>query len=233
MDILDNDLGNKYIDLGALGEIELVEVAGSDISVVCAARVSYGKRKTELDEADIKLIKYLIKHNHVSVLEHNLMTFRVKLPKPIAVQWMRHQSQKFNEISGRYVEFEDEFYIPEKFRKQHESSKQASVEAEWNSLEEPTINMLYRDAINNSYIKYKRLLELGVAKEQARMILPFGFMTEIYASMNLRSFMHWYIARIDSHAQWEIQQFAKAAIQLVEPHFKHSIEAFKEIKSNV
>lgn len=223
----------SIIDLGALGEIELVDIAGSDLSVCNAARVSYGKRKIELDEADIKLIKYLIKHNHVSVLEHNLMTFRVKLPKPIAVQWMRHQSQKFNEISGRYVEFKDEFYTPDNFRKQHASSKQASVEAEWSEAELLDINTVYKESINSAYNSYKFLLDKGVAKEQARMILPFGFMTEIYASMNLRSFMHWYIARVDPHAQWEIQQFAKAALQLVEPHFKHSIEAFKEIKSNV
>ena len=216
------------IDLGALGEIELVDIMGNDLTVVNSARISYSKRKEEIDEGDIKLIKYLIKHNHVSTLEHCYMTFRVKCPKPIAVQWMRHQSQKFNEISGRYVEFEDEFYTPDHFRQQHVSSKQASVEGVWSDVFHDGIKEQYQVAIHQAYTTYKWLLEQGVAKEQARMVLPFGFMTELYVSMNLRSFLHWYVARIDPHAQWETQQLAKAALQLVEPHFKHSIEAFKE-----
>lgn len=220
------------MDLGSLGSITLEAVSGSDLDIVNAARVSHGKRKEELDDKDIRLINYLVEHKHFSPFEHTQLRFHVKCPKPIAVQWMRHRTWAYNEISGRYVEFLDEFYEPEQFRKQAAVNKQASEATEWDKEVEETIRAKYQCALNTSYDWYKDLLALGVAKEQARMILPFGFMTEFYATVNLRNFIHWYTLRDHPGAQWEMRCFAKAALQLVEPYFEHSIKAFKEI-SNV
>lgn len=223
---------SNIIDLGSLGEVELIHSVGDDLTVVNSARISYGKTKTELDDKDIKLINYLIKNNHVSTLEHTLMTFRVKAPKPIIVQWFRHKSQCFNEVSGRYVEFEEEFYYPDEFRVQSDSSKQASIEAEWSGDKQYVMKFFYEEAIKQGYARYKSLLNMGVAKEQARMVLPFGFMSEAYISMNLRSFLHWYEARSHEHSQWEIRCFANAVYDLVEPLYPNTIKAFKD-RNNV
>lgn len=211
-----------------IGELELISISGDDLSIVNSARVSYGKRKFELDDSDKKLIKYLINHDHVSTLEHCFITFRARIPKPIAVQWMRHRSWAFNEQSGRYIEIEDEFYTPRSIRKQHESSKQASVEFEFPEEDAVHIRNIYDNSYQIAHSAYKQLLTKGVAKEQARMVLPFGFFTEIWASCNLRSFLHWYKARSDAHAQWEIQEIAKTALSMVEDKFPVAIAAFKE-----
>lgn len=210
-----------------IGELELIAVAGDDLSIVNSARVSYGKRKTEIDESDKKLIKYLINHNHVSTLEHCFITFKARIPKPIAVQWMRHK-WAYNEQSGRYIEIEDEFYTPQSIRKQHESSKQASVEFEFPEEDAVHIRNIYYNTYKIAHAAYKQLISKGVAKEQARMVLPFGFYTEMWASCNLRSFLHWYKARSDSHAQWEFQEIAKTALSMVEDKFPVAIAAFKE-----
>jgi thymidylate synthase (FAD) len=216
--------------LGSLGEIELIDYMGTDLTIVNSARVSYGKRKLALDDKDRKLIRYLIKNNHVSTLEHCYMTFRIKCPKPINVQWLRHQSWKFNEISGRYVEFENEFYIPDSFRQQHKSSKQASIEGDLSSKSQDWARDMYKDSIDKAYSTYLHLLDSGIAKEQARGVLPFAFMTEFYATCNLRSFIHWYIARSHEHAQWEIQQFAKALMEKVKVIYPEAVECFLEVE---
>jgi thymidylate synthase (FAD) len=214
------------LDLGALGSIELLDVKGSDIDCANAARVSFGKRKTELEESDIKLINYLVKHEHMSPFEHNQITFLIKCPKPINVQWLRHRTWSYNEISGRYVEFDEDLYTPDEFRQQSKNNRQASQEAK--DLDQASAKSIYKLGMNTAFDSYKKLLEMGVAREQARMVLPFGFMTEFYATVNLRNFIHWYKLRDHEGAQYEIRQFAKAALQLVEPHFPHTIKAFKE-----
>lgn len=219
---------NTYVDLGNLGTVELVDFMGTDLTISNSARVSYGKRKTKLDEKDEKLIKFLIKHNHVSTLEHCVMTFMVRCPKPINVQWLRHRSQAFNEISGRYVEFEDDFYIPEVFREQSKDSKQASEKSVL--FDKDYLAGFFEGLYTSAHEKYKKLIDLGLAKEQARMAMPFGFMTEFYVTMNLRSFLHWYRARVDKHSQWEIQQFAKASLHLVKDLYPVATKTFMEVQ---
>ena len=110
------------------GFVKLVDHMGSDLSVVNAARVSFGKRKEAFDEADGKLIDYLAQHDHTSPFRHTALTFHVKAPIFVFRQWMKHRiASEFNEISGRYVEFpEDEFFVPETFRRQAKVNKQGS-----------------------------------------------------------------------------------------------------------
>jgi thymidylate synthase (FAD) len=218
-------MGNKIILDHGIGEIELIRASGTDLDVVNAARISFSKRKTELDDADKKLNKYLVNNNHVSTMEHNYITFSVKCPKPLAVQWFRHKSWSFNERSLRYCESDDEFYTPQQVRRQHESSKQASVEGGFTGDDLEHIKNIYDNTYKLVYSAYTTLIDKGVAKEQARMILPFGFFTEFWATCNLRSFMHWYIARIDAHAQWEIQELAKAAMELIKDQYPETIQA--------
>ena len=118
----------KSIDLygDGIGKVEYVEHMGSDLTIVNSARVSFGVHKEELDERDIKLIKYLIKHKHTSTLEHNFITFRFKVPLFIRSQHHRHRTWSYNEISRRYTDVNLEFYQPTEFRTQHKSNRQAS-----------------------------------------------------------------------------------------------------------
>ena len=108
------------------GYVELVDHMGSDLTIVNSARVSFGKHKQTLDEKDIKLIKYLVKNKHTSTFEHNVVTFRIKVPLFVRSQHHRHRTWSYNEISRRYTDFNIEFYEPDSFRTQHKSNRQAS-----------------------------------------------------------------------------------------------------------
>jgi len=112
-----------------ISSLELVRASGSDVDVVNAARVSYGKFTDTIQEGDVKLIRFLVKHKHTSPFEHNQLSFRVKAPIFVARQWMRHRISSYNEISYRYVKAQLEFYIPPKWRYQDTQNKQASVGA--------------------------------------------------------------------------------------------------------
>jgi thymidylate synthase (FAD) len=131
-----------------------------------------------------------------------------------------------NEISGRYIELPDEAYIPVSLRKQSDNNKQASVESVWVEEDYAEVMKIYEESYKKSYEAYKKVLEKGVAREQARALIPFGFFTKFVTSINLRNLIHWYNLRIDIHAQWEHQQFATAAIELLkDTDIKYSIEA--------
>lgn len=209
-------------------KVDLIQIWGDDLTVVNSARVSFGKTKTVLDDKDIKLIKYMAKHNHVSVFEHCGVTFRLEIPIFIARQLMRHRSHSFNEISGRYVEFEDEFFVPSKFRQQDENLKQGSKSEEDSNLDNDQILDIYNFSLEQSYNNYKKLLELGVCKEQARALLPLALMTQLYATCNLRSLVHFLMLRLDSHSQKEIRDVALEMLRLVKEtdNFKYTLEAY-------
>ena len=116
-----------YIDIeDSIGNVEYIQHVGDEVTIVNAARVSFGKHKKELDKADIKLINYLIKHRHTSTLEHNTITFRFTVPLFVRSQHMRHRTWAYNEISRRYTSIDMQFYEPSMFRTQHSSNRQAS-----------------------------------------------------------------------------------------------------------
>jgi len=117
---------SHYLYDDDIGCIELVQHMGEDITVVNSARVSFGVHKEVLDEKDKKLINYLIKHRHTSTLEHNIATFRIKVPLFVRSQHHRHRTWSYNEISRRYTDSNIQFYEPNSFRTQHKSNRQAS-----------------------------------------------------------------------------------------------------------
>ena len=208
------------------GFVKLVDHMGSDLSVVNAARVSFGKRKDVFDDADEKLVSYLAQHDHTSPFRHTAMTFHVKAPIFVFRQWMKHRiASEFNEISGRYVEFpEDEFFVPETFRRQAKVNKQGSE----GQVDGPTgvqAQELFLAACRNSVTQYKALIQLGVCREQARCVLPLGLYSEVYWTVSLQAAAHFIRLRTDSHAQWEIQQFAHGVRQLVEGIFPAGLKA--------
>jgi thymidylate synthase (FAD) len=208
------------------GFVKLIDHMGSDLSVVNAARVSFGKRKATFDEADTKLITYLAEHEHTSPFRHAALTFHVKAPIFVFRQWMKHRiSSEFNELSGRYVEFpEDEFFVPETFRRQAKVNKQGSegtlAEAAGQEAHER-----FLAACKNAVAEYKKLIALGVCREQARCILPLGLYSEVYWTVSLQAAAHFIRLRTDGHAQWEIQQYAHAVKRMVEDLFPNALKA--------
>jgi len=196
-----------------------VRVSGSDLDVVNAARVSLGKVSTELDERDTKLIKFLMEHDHTSPFEHNQVSFRIKAPMYVVRQWMRHRMNSYNEISYRYVKAPLEFYTPSNWRIQDTVDKQASV----GGFDNQELTAAYKKNIESAVEAYEKLLEAGVAREQARGCLPVCTYTEFIFTTNLHSLMHFMKLRIPKNAQWEIQVYARALLKLTLPHFPISL----------
>ena len=204
------------------GFIDVVDVMGSDLSVVNAARVSFGKRKEEMTPGDTKLIRYLWTHMHTSPFRHASIQFHLKAPIFVLRQWMKHQvGCAWNEISGRYVVFEPDFYIPDNWREQHESNKQGS---KGSVADQTAASELYEATLKQQFDAYNELLAQGVCKEQARMVLPVATYSECYWTCSLQAIMHFLSLRLDAHSQWEIRQYAAAVFALVKERFTVSLE---------
>ena len=219
-----------------IGKVELVQSMGEDITVVNSARVSFGVQKDVLDEKDKKLINYLIKHNHTSTLEHNIATFRIKVPLFVRSQHHRHRTWSYNEISRRYTDSDLEFYIPNTYRTQHKSNRQASnFEEKINppmsvygiDLESRLCNEAIEHHVNMSLELFNDMIEKGVAREQARMILPQNLYTEYYATANLNNILKFINLRTHEGAQWEIQELAKAMLEIAEEIWPITVSSYK------
>jgi len=221
-----------------IGKVELVDAVGSDLTIVNSARVSFGVHKSELDDKDRKLIRYLIKHKHTSTLEHCFVTFRVKVPLFIRSQHHRHRTWSYNEISRRYTAEKLEFYEPKAFRTQHESNRQASNE---NELVNPMVSLdgfvlnasdfvkvMHRDCVH----LYNQLMDAGVCREQARGVLPQNLYTEYYASANLNNILKFIELRSHEGAQLEIQRVAEAMLSILEELYPETLKAYNETKQH-
>ena len=186
-------------------EVELIDHMGTDASVVNAARVSFGKRIKEMSEGDTKLIRYLAKHNHWSPFGHASVQFRIKAPIFVARQLVKHQvGLTWNEISRRYVDYEPEFYEVDSWRGRPINKKQGSSEEEIVWINRSTRTDALQSQVENIALKnYNRMLEAGVAPEQARMILPQSMMTEWYWSGTLYAFARICNLRCAEDAQYE------------------------------
>ena len=211
------------------GFVRLVDVMGDDMSVVRAARVSYGK-ESKGESADRKLIHYLMKHNHGTPFEHIVFTFHIRCPIFIARQWFRHRIGSFNEISGRYTELEMDFFRPIEIRENRTSNHQASIEGEFSDEE---INSMFEKWDNTLEViesTYQYFLKRGMAREQARAILPVGTYTEFYWSVNLRSLFNFIHLRTAKDAQFEMCQYADVISNITEEIAPWCFEAFLENK---
>ena len=236
-------INNKTIKLynsvkDDIGSVQYIQHVGSDKTIVNAARVSFGVEKEELNEKDKKLIKYLIDHKHTSTLEHNIITFKFCVPMFVRSQHMRHRTWSYNEISRRYTDKNLQFYQPSEFRTQHKSNRQAS---NVNETIDPTIATTFLDTYATAneaiglWTKYSldlfdKLIEKGVCREQARMVLPQNLYTEYYGTVNLSNLYKFISLRLHEGAQWEIQQVAKACLEITQSlwptptnHFKKNI----------
>ena len=182
-------------------QVKVIDVMGTDLSVVNAARVSFAKESKEFSDKDEKLIKYLAKHNHWSPFGHASLQFRIKAPIFVARQLVKHQvGLVWNEVSRRYVDDEPEFYIPKEWRLKADDKKQGSSEE--------TIEYNIDGSIQFVKQTYDNLLKAGVAPEMARMVLPQNLYTEWYWSGTLMAFARVCNLRCAKDTQWETQQIA-------------------------
>lgn len=205
---------------------EYVDHMGSDLTVVNAARVSFAKSKEILDKSDEKLIKYLAENNHWTPMAHPQITLRMKAPVFVRTQCFKHK-QGFveNEVSRRYVADTPEFYIPDVWRgKPTDGAKQGSSQTEVYVLRRKmggivTVKGSYENYLEYALDLYEEMIEIGVAPEQARMILPQSMYTEWFWTGSLASYARFYKQRSDPHAQAEIQELAKMVDTVIRPLF--------------
>lgn len=221
-------------------KVDLIDYMGSDLTVVNAARVSFNKRKEELDVSDEKLIRYLAAHSHWTPFAHPSITVRIKAPIFVARQLYRHKVGFVeNEVSRRYVDEEPEFFFPDKWRgrptggaKQGSSDEEITALYQYSTDDGKTVSIHPTD-------KYKMLLDLaeevyseflveGIAPELARMVLPQSMYTEWYWTGSLASFARVYKQRIDPHAQKESQDIARMLGEKIEPLFPVSWKVLTE-----
>ena len=227
------------VDVLDKGYIEVVDTLGDDLTPVNAARVSFGGRSKEFTDKDRRLSKFLIKHKHFSPFRHQHIMVIIKAPEFVLRQWYKHvvgiettsthvtKDHAWNEISGRYVEVE-EFYFPDVWRKQSEDNKQAS-EGELDELQQKRMELAYRTYMNQVGMVYGNMISSGVAKEQARIVLPLSQYTQVWWTASFQSVMNFIELRDEPTAQWEIQQYAKVLKQVMLDIFPETTKLWSEI----
>lgn len=215
------------------GFVRLVDYLGSDARIVQAARVSYGEG-TKTFRQDKGLITYLLRNDHTSPFEQVNFTFHIKMPIFVARQWVRHRTARMNEISGRYSVMEDEAYLPalENINAQSEDNKQArSQEPLDEKLQREVATILAEDQ-KRAFETYHKLLDLGIARELARINLPLSLYTEIYWQMDLHNLFHFIKLRLDPHAQYEIRVYAEVILSIIKSVCPIACEAFENYVLN-
>ena len=226
VDYMNEVIGNeiKVLDHGF---IRVVDYMGDDAAVVQAARVSYGKGTKSVSE-DAGLINYLMRHKHSTPFEMCEIKLHVKLPIFVARQWIRHRTGSFNEYSARYSVLEDEFYIPsnENLGLQSASNKQERE----GRLYETMANQVIFNIIEHSqeaYILYTNMLEEGVAREIARMVLPLNIYSQWYWKVDLKNLLDFLNLRTDPHAQYEIRVYADEIEKILSHWLPMTYSAYK------
>jgi thymidylate synthase (FAD) len=209
------------------GFVRLDEAMANDLSVVNGARVSFAKHKTEMDDADAGLIRFLMRDRHGTPFEHNAFRFHIRAPIFVAREWFRHRVGSFNEFSMRYARATDDFYIPapEDVRSQIGKPGAYSFEPVADDVAETTREEL-QQVYEAAYAAYERLVELGVARELARAALPVGAYTEFYWTVNARALMNFLSLRNAETAQREIRRYAEACERFFAERMPITYEAF-------
>jgi thymidylate synthase (FAD) len=209
------------------GFVRLDDAMADDLSVANGARVSFARRKDELDESDEGLIRFLMRERHGTPFEHNAFRFHVRCPIFVAREWFRHRVGSFNEFSLRYAKATDDFYVPEPedVRSQVGKPGAYSFEPVSDELAETTREQL-RAVYETAFATYEQLVELGVARELARSLLPVGAYTEFYWTVNARSLMNFLSLRNSETAQREIRRYAEACERFLEEKMPISYAAF-------
>lgn len=226
-----NDLRWKKIPVLDDGFVCLVDVMGDDSSVVQAARVSYGEGTKKVSD-DRTLIRYLLRHRHTTPFEMVEIKFLVRVPMDCWRQWIRHRTANVNEYSTRYSLAIDaaQTTTPDEWRTQAKSNRQGSGDPLSPELGQK-LTQQEKELQDQMKSVYNERIEAGVAREQARKDLPLATYTEAYWKIDLHNLLHFLALRMDSHAQLEIRNYAKAiGEQIVAPLFPIVWEAFQDYR---
>ena len=227
---------NNVLDKGF---IEVIDSLGDDLTVVNSARVSFGKRKEVYDKTDERLVRYLAKYKHFSPFRHLQVQFHVKAPEFVMRQWYKHvvgiettsnssaKDHAWNEISGRYVPVSD-YYEPSVWRKQSDDNKQAS-EGVLDDLQQKRMTDAYNDLMRKVRMTYDKMVKAGMAKEQARIILPLNQYTEVYWTASFQAVMNFIELRNEKTSQIEIQEYAKVMLEQMKEVFPKTTKIWSEV----
>jgi len=220
------------------GYVRLVDMLGDDLSVVNAARVSYDKEKSEFDEKDARLLKFLLREKHTSPFRHAAMTFEVYAPLFVARQWWKYavasshidDQNGWNESSRRYITEDEEFYVqsPSQWRSKPENSKQGSgAPVDGDTGHEFTNSLL--KTIEDGIVKYQEAMDNGVAPEIARLFLPaYGMYVRYRWTVSLQGVLTFLDQRMPHDAQSEIREYAEAVLKLTKQAFPETIDLLYE-----
>jgi len=226
--------------LDHIGYIELVDTLGDDLTPVNAARVSFGAKSDEFKEKDRKLSKFLIKHKHFSPFRHQHIQVIIKAPEFVMRQWYKHvvgiettsthvtKDHAWNEISGRYVPYED-FYIPDDYRAQSDDNKQASDGV---VDDQDGASALWKKSQSTAIKCYREMLDMGMAKEQARSILPLTVYTQVWWTASFQSIMNFIELRDEKTSQVEIQEYARALKEIMLEVYPETTKLWEEVYWN-
>jgi thymidylate synthase (FAD) len=215
------------------GFVRLVDSMGDDLSIVRSARVSYDADWRAGDEnKDDKLISYLLRNTHTSPFESVVFTFEIKCPIFVARQWHRHRTWSYNEVSARYTELPEEYYMPKE-----ESLTKQSTDNKQGRSEDPIKDrrFCYESLENHSiqaFEAYKYYLQCGMARELARMVLPLNTYTRFFGTVNLHNLLHNFLPlRLDHHAQYEIRVYAEAIQDIIKEIVPVTMRHWGELES--
>lgn len=217
--------------------VELIDVMGSDTTIARAAWISTGPDEREKDEGRVGgLLRYLMSHRHGTPFEHTSVTFRVHAPIMVFREWHRHRVQAYNEQSGRYTQFDPVFYLPSEERplvNVGTSARPQMGHGDPDLLAGVQDDLM--DAYEASWSSYQKLLARGVANEVARLVIPVGMYSSMYATANLRGWLHFLGLRtsedhatFQGHPQWEIVQAANQVEEHLTKHFPLTMRLFNE-----
>lgn len=219
-------MSDQAINVHRKGFVRLADRMGGDESICRAARTSYGKGTRSISD-DRSLIRFLVRHEHSTPLEFVQVVLHMRLPVFVARQLMRHRAGTFTECSARYSEVPDTFFVPDEVRAQSTANRQGSE-----GLVDSCEGSAFREAAGRicdaAHSVYTSALEAGVAREQARIVLPVSMMTDLYWSVNLRNLLHFLRLRCDSHAQAEMRDYANAIYEITRPIAPLAFEAFDD-----
>ena len=231
MDVLDEDYKIEVLPCvgGSPGFVRLVNTMGSDLDIVRSARVSYNADWREGDEQkDAKLIHYLWKNKHTSPFECVQFTFEVKAPIFVFRQWHRHRTWSYNEISARYTELDEGFYIPD----EDQITTQSSSNKQMRTVEKHPHAGIFRSTMTRinegAQQDYKDMIACGCPRELARTVLPVATYSRMFATVDLKNLFHFLELRMHEHAQYEIRVYAEAMLKHITAIVPIAVEAFSK-----
>ena len=225
----------KVLDHGFVRLVSYTQPTGAaadwsgDLEIVRNARVSFDSEwRTGEDEGkDSRLLGRLLRDHHTSPFEAMVFTFEVKAPIFVFRQWHRHRTWSYNEVSARYSELPEEYYIPEALNPQTTSNKQGRDESHHIQGQDDSLHSMIRHS-QNAFLLYKDLLDRGVSRELARTVLPLSTYSRMFATVDLHNLLHFLRLRLHAHAQYEIRVYAVALLELISPIVPVVAEHFRK-----